>query len=117
MSKCQCKGCMRDASHAPRVNVPIHGMPEALATPVQVIIMLALCRRHVGETTVEEFMRPGLIEFVDRQARHQMRSVDFTRAHIDSVTLDSPQYRALLKREGDDANLAAWEKQTPARPS
>lgn len=100
MILCSRNGCSRAAACAPKICVPVSAGVGPTG-PLEAIVGLPLCDRHLGELRVADFLadtpgKPSMrLSFVLMAGRHA--SPNFARAHVVRVDLDSDEWRAAVR--------------------
>ena len=93
MTKCDSKGCAHAPLYAPKINVPLEGMSLDQSPPLEAILGLRLCDRHIGEVAVKDFsnMEPLFEQLASGQTAGL--KIDWSRAFFSKVKIDSDEYK------------------------
>lgn len=94
VARCQHHACDREARFAPVVCVPAQGWPRGLHKPARMIIGVEVCAQHLRDIKVEEMLSDDIRQVV-RLALAGLCPPDFSRAWVDRIALDHPDYRKL----------------------
>lgn len=107
--KCQHKGCEREATHIPAVNVPAMHWPIDAHEPMKLLFLdWNLCRDHAGEAMLkEDFLSPAnekMREIFTIGAQGKMPP-DFDRAFFSLVRIGSKEHTNFIKVQGGGHTL------------
>jgi hypothetical protein len=106
--KCEREGCERKAEYGVCLNIPAKGFGIDIHTPLQVIIGLCVCHKHLLQIRAEpkqvidiaasDDLRKAIEEMVRAQGK---ADPDYERAFISGLRFDDPQWRAFLDRRNE----------------
>lgn len=89
-NQCNKTGCAEVAKWAPKINLPMKGVPKDGMPPITGILGLKLCDEHIDTIRVEEF--PDLAVLLSSLV--QGMPVELKEAWFTRVALDSEEFKA-----------------------
>jgi hypothetical protein len=104
MTKCSEKNCKNQATVAPALFIPAMGVSIHQHTPIKMVMTVPFCNQHFKTMDIKNFMLPE----GKRRITEALRAIgradpDFERAWLKPISIESDEYRELLKASTDDS--------------
>lgn len=100
MTACKSKDCTHEASFIPRINVPAMHWPIDMHQPLQMFIDLPLCKHHIHEVKIKDFLSDEIKEVFRIMTKGRMPP-DFERAYVSQVSVNSNEFKMFRRKQAE----------------
>ncbi len=92
---CQKTGCTEPATCAFKVCVPAYGKSPRDFAPLEALVGVTLCNRHMNETNPSEWLNAnnGAMKTTMTSMANGRARPDFPRAYLKQVSINSPEFQ------------------------